>query len=174
MTKIIEFQEEKEPLVVSEFRTEFHFMNVFFFLIYLVLAVVGFYCYLNSDDPSVISYEFGLGIVGTIQMVRFIMGLLRDSLAVWTIYEDEVYIKSIYINKEINFKSSQIVNYVSNHVRAQFETGQSDGYKHFSFLVKFDENAEPEEFSIDQFTFTNFFEMRQAILDMADYRGEED
>jgi hypothetical protein len=37
MTKIVEFQEEKEPLVVSEFRTEFHIMNVFSFVIYLVI-----------------------------------------------------------------------------------------------------------------------------------------
>ena len=174
MTKIVEFQEEKEPLVVSEFRTEFHIMNVFSFVIYLVLAVVGFYYYLYSDEPTIISYEFGLGVVGTIQLVRSIAGLLRNSLAVWTIYEDEVFIKSIYTDKAISFKSSQIVNYEARQLRAQSRTGQSDGYKHFSFLVKFDENAEPEELSIDQFTFTNFFEMRQAILDMADYKGEEE
>ena len=174
MTKIIEFQEEKEPLVVSEFRTEFHLMNAFSLLVYLVFVIVGFYYYLHSDEPNIISYEFGLGVVGTIQLIRGIAGLFGTSLAVWTIYEDEVFIKAIYTDKEISFKSSQIVNYESNQIRAQFETGQSDGYKHFSFLVKFDENEEPVEFSIDQFTFTNFFEMRQVLLDMADYKREEE
>ena len=95
MTKIIEFQEEKEPLVVSEFRTEFHIMNVFSFVIYLVLAVVGFYYYLYSDEPTIISYEFGLGHVGTILLVRATADLLRSSLAIWIFYEDEVYINLI-------------------------------------------------------------------------------
>lgn len=172
MTKIIEFQEEKEPLVVSEFRTEFHIMNVFSFLFSVGLMIVGFY--FSTKQESVYSYEMILGLLGLFLLIIGIIDSLKNSLVVWTFYENEVVVKSIYIKRQISFNGNQIVDYKSHHERSQFETGESDGYKHFSFLVKFDENAEPEEFSIDQFTFTNFFEMRQAILDMADYKNEEE
>ncbi len=83
-----------------------------------------------------------------------------------------MFVKSIYINREIRFKGSQIIDYESKHLRSHFRAGQSDGYKLFMFDVKFENKENPETFSIDQFTFSNFFEMRQALLDMADYKQE--
>ncbi|MFY8022417.1 MAG: hypothetical protein ACOVP1_14520 [Bacteroidia bacterium] len=163
--KTIELKKEKLPLVVSVIRNEFYLISFFTLSIYFVLMVLGFYWFMKKEEPDYLSYEFLMGMICSIQFFIGLFQLFRNSLVIWEVYEHELVLKSIYLNREQRIKFNEIVDYQSEKLKIRGRITQSDGHLKFSIQVNFDGTNDLVFYSFDQYTYANFFEIRQAILD---------
>lgn len=165
MSKIINLNKVEKPLLVSTFRKEFYLISIFTLFIYFGLMVWGFYLFLNMEEPDYYSYEFWMGIIGAIQFFWGLYSLINNTLLVWMIKDDEIILQTKYLKKQEVIRFHEIVDYESEKIKIRGRITQSDGHLKFTIKVNFEGSNELVSYCLDQYTYENFFEIRQAILD---------